>query len=145
MEYTASIPSYTNCLDNSTLRCPRWNSHAQRDTILSKLHVTNQQLEKELQCLFFLSVPRFKMFIHALDSLNTVCNTRKWGGGRFHHTITTQLKSSKQNCLQHLKFLWGILYPGCPWKKKKAWKTGSLSWLEGQNIADNLNQRGYEE
>lgn len=71
------------------------------------------------------------------------CNITKLGGVQISPHNHYSVKSGKQNFLQHLKFLQGILYPGFPWKK--AWKTGTLTWLEGQKNADNLNQRSYEE
>lgn len=57
-------------------------THAQGEAIPPKLRTTNQQLEKELQCLFLLPVSHLNFFFfNALDSLNMVCNITKLGGG----------------------------------------------------------------
>jgi len=69
-------------------------THAQGETIPSKLYMTTQQLEKKLRCLFLLSVSHLKMLFNALDSLNMVCNITKLGGGQIsphnHYLVKKQ-------------------------------------------------------
>lgn len=77
-------------------------THAQGETIPSKSHMTNQQLGKDLQCLFLLSVSHLKMLFHALDSLNMVCNIIKLEGGRIsphnHHSVQQQQAKLSTAC-----------------------------------------------